>query len=62
VAEPLFHPEARAEYIAAIQWYEQRSVRAADRFEAEVERLLQRVNDNPELFPKYDQTHRFAVA
>jgi hypothetical protein len=36
----LFHPEARAEYLDALAWYQARSPQAAERFEAELERTL----------------------
>ena len=61
MAEATFHPEASAEYSAATQWYEERSERAATRFEEEVEHVLERVLANPESFPKYDAEHRFAI-
>lgn len=57
----LFHPEAQDEYDEAIAWYQARSHRAADRFEAEMNRLLGLVQLNPEFFPPYDDEHRFAV-
>lgn len=56
-----FHPEADAEYAAAIQWYENRSVRAADRFELEVENTLQRICSSPDVFARYDEIHRYAL-
>jgi plasmid stabilization system protein ParE len=61
VREPLFHPEAMAEYIESVGWYEERSLRAAERFEAEVERVLARILADPNAFPRYDEIHRFAV-
>jgi toxin ParE1/3/4 len=61
VANVLFHPEAQAEYDAAVAWYQSRSPRAASRFEAEVERVLGLIDSSPELFPNYDDDHRFAV-
>jgi plasmid stabilization system protein ParE len=57
----VFHPEAQAEYQAALSWYQARSLRAATRFEAEVERVLEVIRSNPDLFPRYDDDHRFAV-
>ena len=56
-----FHPEAQEEYESALAWYQARSARAARRFEAEVDRILGLVEGNPDLFPKYDDVHRFAV-
>jgi toxin ParE1/3/4 len=56
-----FHPEAQAEYEAAIAWYQARSPRAAVRFETEVERTLGLIDADPDTFPKYDDDHRFAV-
>jgi plasmid stabilization system protein ParE len=61
VANVVFHPEAQAEYDAALAWYQARSLQAAARFEAEVEGLLGLIGSNPELFPNYDDEHRFAV-
>jgi plasmid stabilization system protein ParE len=61
VADVLFHPEVQAEYEVALAWYQARSERAASRFEAEVERVLGLINDFPEMYPKYDDEHRFVV-
>lgn len=61
VASVLFHPEAQAEYTAAIAWYRQRSPRAASRFEAEVDRMLELIGTSPEMFPRYDEENRLAV-
>ncbi len=61
MADLRFHPEARDEYDAALAWYQTRSVRAAARFEAEVERVLEAIGENPEAFPLYDDAHRFAL-
>jgi plasmid stabilization system protein ParE len=56
-----FHPEAQAEYEAAIAWYHVRSPRAALRFEAEVERVSETISTNPEFFSRYDEQFRFAL-
>ena len=56
-----FHPEAQSEYEAAIRWYYSRSPGAASRFEAEVERVSELIADNPQLYPSFDDEHRFAV-
>jgi plasmid stabilization system protein ParE len=61
VADVLFHPEAQAEYDAAVAWYQSRSPQAASRFEAEVERILGLIESSPEMFPSYDDDNRFAV-
>jgi len=61
VARLLFHPEAQAEYSDAIRWYEERSERAASRFETEVEHALELIRAAPEMFPRYDDVHRFAL-
>jgi toxin ParE1/3/4 len=57
----LFHPEAQAEYDAALSWYQARSVRAPARFEDEVERVLGLMAASPALFPLCDDQHRFAL-
>lgn len=61
MAEVRFHPEAQAEYEGALAWYQARRRQAADRFEAEVERVLGLVTSNPGLFPQYDDEHRFVM-
>ncbi len=61
MADIIFHPEAQDEYERALAWYQARSPRAARRFEAEVQRLLDLIQLNPDSFPAYDDDHRFAV-
>jgi plasmid stabilization system protein ParE len=61
VANVIFHPEAQDEYERTLAWYQARSSRAAAGFEAEVQRLLDLVQLNPESFPAYDDEHRFTV-
>lgn len=55
------HPAAQAEYEAAFAWYQARSPVAAGRFEAEVGRVLGRIATSPELYPAYDDQHRYAL-
>jgi hypothetical protein len=62
VADVAFHPEAQAEYQAALAWYRARSPRAASGFEAEIERLVGLIESGPEAYPAYDAEHRFAVS
>ena len=61
VANILFHPEAQAEYDAAIAWYQSRSLQAASHFEAEMSAILGLIGAGPETFSNYDDEHRFAV-
>lgn len=54
----VFHPEARAEYWVAWDWYHGRSPQASARFESELERVLDLIRANPALFPRYeDDSH-----
>jgi plasmid stabilization system protein ParE len=57
----LFHPEAQAEYEAALAWYQARSTRSAARFEVEVDRVLKLIAASPGSFPRYDDDHQFAI-
>jgi len=61
VANVLFHPEAQAEYVDALNRYRTQSERAANRFEAEIERILGSIPAYPEMYPRYDSEHRFAL-
>ncbi len=56
-----FHPEARDDYREALTWYRDRSPRAAERFEGELERVVGLVSTRPTVFPAYDEEHRFAT-
>jgi toxin ParE1/3/4 len=47
------HPEAVAEAQAAAQWYRERSDLAADAFLAELDRAVERIAENPEMYPTY---------
>ena len=55
IAEP-----AEEEYAASLQWYAERSKKAAERFEAEFARALQAIEEDPERYPTCDDDrHRF---
>ena len=47
------HPEAVAEAQAAAQWYRERSALAADAFLAELDSAVERIAENPEMYPHY---------
>jgi plasmid stabilization system protein ParE len=47
------HPEAVVEARAAAQWYRERSALAADAFLVELDRAVQRIAENPEMYPNY---------
>lgn len=57
----LFHPGATVDYKDSLAWYRHRSLRAAYRFEAEVERILAAIVAQPDSYPRYDDEHRYAV-
>ena len=61
MANALFHPEAAEEYREASDRYRAVSARTIARFEAEVERVLDLAETFPEMYPLYDDDHRFAV-
>jgi plasmid stabilization system protein ParE len=56
------HPEAVAEAQAAAQWYRERNALAADAFLAELDRAVERIAENPEMYPHYVQgTRRYLL-
>ena len=61
MASVTFHPEADAEYQAAYAWYLSHSQQAAAGFQKEMDRVLASIGTNPELYPAYDDEHRFTV-
>jgi len=56
-----FHPDAVAEARAAIEWYAKRSRNAAQLFLADLEDVLERVNEDPERFAFFKHGTRRAL-
>lgn len=50
---------AEAEYADALCWYAERSVSAAERFDAEFDQAMQTIASDPERFPKCDERHHY---
>ncbi|NLS95158.1 MAG: type II toxin-antitoxin system RelE/ParE family toxin [Planctomycetaceae bacterium] len=50
---------AEDDFTEALTWYAERSVSAAEGFEAEFERALQTIREEPKRFPPCDDRHRF---
>ncbi len=56
------HPEAVAETRAAAEWYRERSPSAANAFLAELDRAIEKIGENPSIWPKYvANTQRFLM-
>ena len=56
------HPEAIAEAQAATQWYRERSALAAHAFLVELDRAIEKIMEDPELWPFYvGGTRRFLL-
>jgi len=53
VADVHFHPQATAEFDAAIDWYFERSPQAAEDFVYEVDRAIARIAENPSRWTEY---------
>ncbi len=61
MADIIFHPEAAAEYRHELRYYAGKSLRAAGRFEREIDRTLNDIRRNPLRFGFYDDLHREAI-
>jgi plasmid stabilization system protein ParE len=59
MAEVIIASPAERDYAESIAWYVERSVRAAERFEAEFERALDAIARDPDRFPKCDDRHSY---
>lgn len=55
----LISSAAEADYTDALCWYVERSIDAAEQFEAEFQRSLKAIASGPERFPFCDDRHRF---
>lgn len=53
--------EAQEDYDEAFGWYLSRSEQAASRFEMEPEKVLRRIEESPESWPKLTRKHRFCL-
>jgi plasmid stabilization system protein ParE len=61
MAEVVIAAPALKEFADSLQWYAERSVRAAEKFEAEFDRLVEAIGTSPEKFPRLDQRHRYVL-
>src|SRR5256885_11080949 len=53
-SKPLeFHPKAEQEYLAALAWYQERSLVAAIGFESTFERAINTIREAPQRWPVY---------
>ena len=50
-----FHPEAVAEAEAALAWYRERTLRAAEAFVSDLEKAIEAVSEAPHRWPLFDQ-------
>jgi plasmid stabilization system protein ParE len=50
---------AEAEYAEALTWYCERSVQAAERFDAEFALAMEAISSDPQRFPYCDERHRY---
>ena len=57
-----FHPEALAEAEAAVAWYRERSLRAAEVLVNELEEAIRVISETPERWPLFEAgTRRFPL-
>lgn len=59
MARPRLASVAEAEFTDALCWYAERSPRAANDFDADFDRPLQAIEEQPTRFPRCDDRHRF---
>jgi toxin ParE1/3/4 len=58
----LFHPDAEAEFLAAIDWYDERSVGFGARFAAEIHDAIKRAVAMPTAWPTVEKDIRRVLA
>ncbi len=61
MARPVLNQAAQADYNEALRWYAQRSAQAAQSFEEELDRAVNRIDADPRQFPLCDAQHRFCI-
>ncbi|MEZ5944682.1 MAG: type II toxin-antitoxin system RelE/ParE family toxin [Planctomycetaceae bacterium] len=50
---------AEVDFTESLKWYAERSIEAANDFDAEFDKALTQIAENPERFPKCDTRHRY---
>ena len=61
MAEVKLHPRAEAEFEDALDWYLDRSVEAAGRFQTALDEAIEAIGSQPAMFPLCDGLHRFIL-
>jgi mRNA-degrading endonuclease RelE of RelBE toxin-antitoxin system len=61
VSSLLFHPEARNEYTDAFLWYEMQQKGLGKKFSSVIEKTIEQIENNPELFKVAKGVYREAV-
>ncbi len=59
MAELVLCSAAEVDYTESLCWYAERSLEAANDFDAEIHTALSRIAEDPERFPFCDARHRF---
>jgi len=59
MGKTIFCSAAEVDYTESLCWYTERSVDAATKFEAELDRAINEIASDPERFPQCDDRHRF---
>ena len=50
---------AEVDYTQSLKWYAERSIEAANDFDAEFDRAISQIANDPERFPMCDSRHRY---
>lgn len=61
MGKPLVTSAAEWDFTEALAWYAARSLRAAEGFDAEFDKVLEEIGSDPRRFPKCDDRHRFSL-
>jgi plasmid stabilization system protein ParE len=59
--EVIFHPEAEKEYLDACNWYESEVPGLGQRFKNAVLKQIERILQNPELYPAKERNYRESI-
>lgn len=59
MSRPLVTSAAEGDFTEGLRWYAERSLRAAEGFDAEFDHALEVISADPQRFPFCDERHRF---
>lgn len=57
----IFTPQANIDFAESLNWYAERDVATAERFQSQLDARIQELREHPDRWPKFDEIHRICT-